>query len=239
MKKFGKYWRSLYTSAQSLPCQFSHMVQHCPNGNGCWKSGKRHAINKWAHFNESATGDGTGSSGHLYFLFFVCFGCKCIDYCVGLGSMRAKKQQPSNLTGFVSFFHVPGLPKAARVSHMKAVMSMGFLRLCGATASDNIYVTLPLYHMAASLLGIGGCIDLGREWWQQQTLFFLFFFLNFLRFWVKTCSAITAATADAPTIFVFETTVSSAFREEPFETTYMQKQYQLALKVIYVLKDTI
>lgn len=55
-----------------------------------------------------------------------------------------------------------GLPKAARVSHIKAVMCMGFLRLCGAKASDNIYVTLPLYHMSASLLGIGGCIELGK-----------------------------------------------------------------------------
>ncbi|XP_062410871.1 long-chain fatty acid transport protein 6 [Sardina pilchardus] len=54
-----------------------------------------------------------------------------------------------------------GLPKAARVSHIKAVMCMSFLRLCGATANDNIYVTLPLYHMSASLLGIGGCIELG------------------------------------------------------------------------------
>ncbi|XP_076140492.1 long-chain fatty acid transport protein 3 isoform X2 [Alosa pseudoharengus] len=54
-----------------------------------------------------------------------------------------------------------GLPKAARVSHIKAVMCMSFLRLCGAAANDNIYVTLPLYHMSASLLGIGGCIELG------------------------------------------------------------------------------
>ena len=32
----------------------------------------------------------------------------------------------------------------------------------GATAEDIIYITLPLYHSAASLLGIGGCIELGR-----------------------------------------------------------------------------
>ncbi|XP_026871921.2 long-chain fatty acid transport protein 6 [Electrophorus electricus] len=54
-----------------------------------------------------------------------------------------------------------GLPKAARISHIKAVMSMAFLRLCGANENDKIYMALPLYHMAASLLGIGGCIDLG------------------------------------------------------------------------------
>ena len=53
---------------------------------------------------------------------------------------------------------VPGLPKSARVGHLKAAMSMSFLRLCGARSDDNIYIPLPLYHMTASLLGIGGCI---------------------------------------------------------------------------------
>ncbi|XP_036384837.1 long-chain fatty acid transport protein 6 [Megalops cyprinoides] len=54
-----------------------------------------------------------------------------------------------------------GLPKAARISHLKAVMCLCFLRMCGATAEDNVYIALPLYHMSASLLGIGGCIELG------------------------------------------------------------------------------
>ncbi|XP_076020303.1 long-chain fatty acid transport protein 6 [Genypterus blacodes] len=54
-----------------------------------------------------------------------------------------------------------GLPKAARVGHLKAIMSMAFLQVCGAMCDDNVYITLPLYHMSASLLGIGGCIQLG------------------------------------------------------------------------------
>lgn len=54
-----------------------------------------------------------------------------------------------------------GLPKAARVGHLKAVMSMAFLEMCGAVPNDIIYVTLPLYHMSASLLAVGGCISLG------------------------------------------------------------------------------
>ncbi|KAM9307457.1 long-chain fatty acid transport protein 6 [Pholidichthys leucotaenia] len=54
-----------------------------------------------------------------------------------------------------------GLPKAARVGHLKAIMSMAFFHMCGATSEDIIYIPLPLYHMSASLLGIGGCIDLG------------------------------------------------------------------------------
>ncbi|XP_077593914.1 long-chain fatty acid transport protein 6-like isoform X1 [Stigmatopora nigra] len=54
-----------------------------------------------------------------------------------------------------------GFPKAARVGHMKAIASMAFFHMCGATSDDVIYISLPLYHMSASLLGIGGCIQLG------------------------------------------------------------------------------
>ncbi|CAN9504728.1 unnamed protein product [Ophioblennius macclurei] len=54
-----------------------------------------------------------------------------------------------------------GLSKAARVGHLKAIASMAFFHICGATSNDVIYITLPLYHMSASLLGIGGCIHLG------------------------------------------------------------------------------
>ncbi|XP_029300136.1 very long-chain acyl-CoA synthetase [Cottoperca gobio] len=54
-----------------------------------------------------------------------------------------------------------GLSKAARVGHLKAILSMAFFQMCGATSEDIIYITLPLYHMSASLLGVGGCIQLG------------------------------------------------------------------------------
>ncbi|XP_070844918.1 long-chain fatty acid transport protein 6 [Chaetodon trifascialis] len=54
-----------------------------------------------------------------------------------------------------------GLSKAARVGHLKAIVSMAFFQMCGATSDDIIYITLPLYHMSASLLGIGGCIQIG------------------------------------------------------------------------------
>lgn len=55
-----------------------------------------------------------------------------------------------------------GLPKAARIGHMKAIGSMALFDVCGATSDDIIYITLPLYHISASLLGIGGCIHLGK-----------------------------------------------------------------------------
>lgn len=58
--------------------------------------------------------------------------------------------------------YIAGLSKAARVAHLKAISSMMFFQICGATSQDIIYVTIPLYHMSASLLGIGGCIHLGK-----------------------------------------------------------------------------
>ncbi|XP_051972568.1 long-chain fatty acid transport protein 6 [Xyrauchen texanus] len=71
--------------------------------------------------------------------------------------------QPNLMSNFLFIFTsgTTGLPKAARISHIKAVMCMAFLRMCGAHADDRVYLTLPLYHMSASLLGIGGCIELG------------------------------------------------------------------------------
>ncbi|KAM3599808.1 uncharacterized protein V6R79_011894 [Siganus canaliculatus] len=67
------------------------------------------------------------------------------------------------MSNFVFIFTsgTTGLPKAACVGHLKAIVSMSFFHMCGATSDDVIYITLPLYHMSASLLGIGGCIHLG------------------------------------------------------------------------------
>nr|XP_020666468.1 long-chain fatty acid transport protein 3 [Pogona vitticeps] len=54
-----------------------------------------------------------------------------------------------------------GLPKAARISHLKAVLCLGFYDLVGASSSDVIYVALPLYHMAGGLLGVMGAFGIG------------------------------------------------------------------------------
>ncbi|XP_053133465.1 long-chain fatty acid transport protein 3 isoform X2 [Hemicordylus capensis] len=54
-----------------------------------------------------------------------------------------------------------GLPKAARISHLKSIMCLGFYNLVGGTSSDVIYVALPLYHMSGSLLGIIGTLGVG------------------------------------------------------------------------------
>ncbi|XP_068778054.1 long-chain fatty acid transport protein 3 [Struthio camelus] len=53
-----------------------------------------------------------------------------------------------------------GLPKAARISHLKSIMCLSFYELVGACREDVVYVALPLYHMAGSLLGVVGCIGI-------------------------------------------------------------------------------
>uniref|UniRef100_A0A672TGI4 Long-chain-fatty-acid--CoA ligase n=1 Tax=Strigops habroptila TaxID=2489341 RepID=A0A672TGI4_STRHB len=66
-------------------------------------------------------------------------------------------------TKHLAWFYVfiTGLPKAAVISQMQVLKGAAGLWAFGATADDIIYITLPLYHSAASLLGIGGCIELG------------------------------------------------------------------------------
>ncbi|NIG61250.1 long-chain fatty acid transport protein 3 [Pontoporia blainvillei] len=54
-----------------------------------------------------------------------------------------------------------GLPKAARISHLKVLQCQGFYQLCGAHQEDVIYLALPLYHVSGSLLGIVGCLGIG------------------------------------------------------------------------------
>ncbi len=52
-----------------------------------------------------------------------------------------------------------GLPKAARISHMRAQLYMrGFAAATGATANDRIYVALPLYHATGGLCGLGAAL---------------------------------------------------------------------------------
>ncbi|KAM9252697.1 long-chain fatty acid transport protein 6 [Dugong dugon] len=54
-----------------------------------------------------------------------------------------------------------GLPKAAVITQLQALRSSAGFWAFGCTADDIIYITLPLYHSSGSLLGIGGCIELG------------------------------------------------------------------------------
>ncbi|HEY1879067.1 MAG TPA: AMP-binding protein, partial [Caulobacteraceae bacterium] len=52
-----------------------------------------------------------------------------------------------------------GLPKAARITHMRAQLYMrGFAGATGAKPSDRIYVTLPLYHATGGLCAMGAAL---------------------------------------------------------------------------------
>ncbi|XP_037657858.1 long-chain fatty acid transport protein 6 [Choloepus didactylus] len=54
-----------------------------------------------------------------------------------------------------------GLPKAAVITQLKVLHGCAGLWAFGGTSADILYLTLPLYHSSGSLLGIGGCIELG------------------------------------------------------------------------------
>ncbi|VCX41285.1 unnamed protein product, partial [Gulo gulo] len=54
-----------------------------------------------------------------------------------------------------------GLPKAAVISQLQSLKGSALLWGFGSTANDIIYITLPLYHSSGSLVGIGGCVELG------------------------------------------------------------------------------
>jgi len=52
-----------------------------------------------------------------------------------------------------------GLPKAARITHMRAQLYMrGFAGSTGAKSTDRIYVTLPLYHATGGLCALGAAL---------------------------------------------------------------------------------
>ncbi|XP_019410918.1 PREDICTED: long-chain fatty acid transport protein 6 isoform X1 [Crocodylus porosus] len=54
-----------------------------------------------------------------------------------------------------------GLPKAAVITNLQVLNAAGGLCAFGATKNDILYITLPLYHGSAALVGICGCIELG------------------------------------------------------------------------------
>ena len=55
-----------------------------------------------------------------------------------------------------------GLPKAAVITHLQSLKAAAGFWAFGMTEDDVVYIPLPLYHSAASLIGIGGTIELGK-----------------------------------------------------------------------------
>ncbi|EFB17105.1 hypothetical protein PANDA_009192, partial [Ailuropoda melanoleuca] len=54
-----------------------------------------------------------------------------------------------------------GLPKAVMINHQRLWYGTGFVTASGVKGDDVIYTTLPLYHSAAMMVGIHGCILIG------------------------------------------------------------------------------
>ncbi|KAL8197269.1 UNVERIFIED_CONTAM: hypothetical protein K2H54_018394 [Gekko kuhli] len=53
------------------------------------------------------------------------------------------------------------LPKAAVITHERTLLACGLIIASGVTSEDIIYTALPLYHSAALLIGVHGCIMQG------------------------------------------------------------------------------
>ncbi|KAM8794782.1 long-chain fatty acid transport protein 5 [Eudromia elegans] len=56
-----------------------------------------------------------------------------------------------------------GLPKAAVITEKKLLLVASLCRLSGLRASDVMYTALPLYHSAALLVGLAGCLEVGAS----------------------------------------------------------------------------
>ncbi|NXU90823.1 S27A6 protein, partial [Xiphorhynchus elegans] len=68
---------------------------------------------------------------------------------------------PGNTAMYIFTSGSTGFPKAAIITHLRALFVSLIFSHCGAVSQDIMYVALPLYHISASLLGVSGCIQLG------------------------------------------------------------------------------
>ena len=57
---------------------------------------------------------------------------------------------------------VAGLPKAAVITHLQSLKAAAGFWAYGGSEDDVVYIPLPLYHSAASLIGVGGTIEMGK-----------------------------------------------------------------------------
>lgn len=70
-----------------------------------------------------------------------------------------KQNKPTDHLAFIYTSGTTGLPKAAVMTHLRAMfMAISARYQTDITADDIIYTTLPLYHTAGGLLGIGQCL---------------------------------------------------------------------------------
>jgi len=78
--------------------------------------------------------------------------------------LRPDRGTRADLTGRSTALYIftsgtTGLPKAARITHMRAQLYMrGFAGATGAGPQDRVYVVLPMYHATGGLCGMGAAL---------------------------------------------------------------------------------
>jgi fatty-acyl-CoA synthase len=83
---------------------------------------------------------------------------------LGCSPLRPDRATRAGLTAKATALYIftsgtTGLPKAARITHMRAQLYMrGFAGATGARAEDRVYVVLPMYHATGGLCGMGAAL---------------------------------------------------------------------------------
>src|SRR5581483_6588038 len=79
-------------------------------------------------------------------------------------SLRPDRGRRAGLTArdtalFIFTSGTTGLPKAARITHMRAQLYMrGFAGATGAKPDDRVYIALPFYHATGGLCAVGAAL---------------------------------------------------------------------------------
>ncbi|MEJ1278699.1 solute carrier family 27 (fatty acid transporter) member 2 [Cricetulus griseus] len=81
--------------------------------------------------------------------------------CDGKPGRRKKRLIPDVQRSLIIFRIIKGLPKAATINHQRLWYGTGLSLASGIKAHDVIYTTMPLYHSAALMIGLHGCIVAG------------------------------------------------------------------------------
>src|SRR5262249_7268807 len=82
----------------------------------------------------------------------------------GCSSLRPDRARRDGVTArdtalFIFTSGTTGLPKAARITHMRAQLYMrGFAGATGARPEDRIYIALPFYHATGGLCAVGAAL---------------------------------------------------------------------------------